>query len=118
MNSLFFFGRSVIEVVVSDGFSCHELRSRKAVAVADETEAVSAALDRPIASEPLADLACGKKTAAISVCDITRPAPNRITLPPLLQRLHAAGIPVEGITILIATGLHRAATPAEIKAIL
>jgi nickel-dependent lactate racemase len=62
-------------------------------------------------------LAQGKRTAAISVCDITRPAPNSRTLPPLLSRLHAAGIPVEGITILIATGLHRPATAEEIQTI-
>src|SRR5580700_1505811 len=114
MKSLFFFGKSVIEVEVPAEFRCQELRSRKAVAVADETEAVSAALDHPIASQSLVDLARGKKTAAISVCDITRPAPNRITLPPLLARLHDAGIPREGVTILIATGLHRAATKEEL----
>ena len=45
------------------------------------------------------------------------PAPNRVTLPPLLKRLHAAGIPVEGVTILIATGLHRAATKEELDVI-
>jgi nickel-dependent lactate racemase len=39
-------------------------------------------------------------------------------LPPLLERLHAAGIPEGGITILIATGLHRAATCEEIQSIL
>ena len=72
----------------------------------------------PIGTQPLAVLAVGKKSAAISVCDITRPAPNWLTLPPLLKRLHAAGIPVEGVTILIATGLHREATAGEIVAIL
>jgi nickel-dependent lactate racemase len=51
------------------------------------------------------------------VCDITRPAPNRVTLPPLLKRLHGAGIPVEGVTILIATGLHRGATEDEVRQI-
>ena len=117
MKSLFFFGKSGIEVEVPDGFKCNELRSRKAVPVGDETAAVSAALDRPIACEPISDLARGKKTAAISVCDITRPAPNRITLPPLLERLQKAGIPKENIIILIATGLHRAATPEEVNLI-
>jgi nickel-dependent lactate racemase len=62
-------------------------------------------------------LAAGKRTAAIAVCDITRPAPNRLTLPPVLQRLEQVGIPREGITILIATGLHREATDAEIQTI-
>ncbi len=78
----------------------------------------NAALDHPIHSDPLEKLAAGKRTAAISVCDITRPAPNRVTLPPLLKRLHAAGIPKEGVTILIATGLHRAATQEELDVIL
>jgi nickel-dependent lactate racemase len=62
-------------------------------------------------------MARGKRTAAISVCDITRPAPNREVLPPVLARLEAAGIPREGVTILIATGLHRPATEAEIREI-
>ena len=38
-------------------------------------------------------------------------------LPPLLQRLEAAGLPRANITILIATGLHRPATDAEIREI-
>jgi lactate racemase len=117
MKSLFLFGKSEIEVSVPDEFDCHEVRSRKAIAVADEAAAVNEALDRPIACEPLIDLARGKKTAAISVCDITRPAPNRITLPPLLARLHEAGIGSDNIIILIATGLHRAATREEIDII-
>ena len=117
MKSLFFFGKSGIDVELPDGIAYRELRSRKAIAVADETAAVEAALDHPIASEPILELARDKKTAAISVCDITRPAPNKITLPPLLERLHKAGIRQEDITILIATGLHRAATAEEVDII-
>ena len=37
----------------------------------------------------------------------------RVVLPPLLRRLEDAGIERSRITILIATGLHRPATPAE-----
>jgi nickel-dependent lactate racemase len=79
--------------------------------------ALGEALDRPIGAPALAELARGKRSAAISVCDITRPAPNRLTLPPVLRRLEEAGIPREHITILIATGLHRAATDTEIREI-
>jgi len=74
-------------------------------------------LDHPIGTPALEELARGKNSAAISVCDITRPAPNPVTLPPLLERLHAGGIPKAGVTILIATGLHRPATPEEIAVI-
>ncbi len=100
-----------------DGFACQLIRSRCAPALQDETAALDEALDYPIGCAGLSALAAGKKSAAISVCDITRPAPNRVTLPPLLKRLHAAGIPASRITILIATGLHRAATPDEVEAI-
>lgn len=79
---------------------------------------LGAALDYPIGCESLAAIAKHKRSAAISVCDITRPAPNWLTLPPLLNRLHASGIAAENITILIATGLHRRATSDEIKTIL
>ncbi len=117
MRTHFSFGKNGIDVSVPDSFECQVIRSRSATAQEDAATALDAALDHPIGCEPLAAIAAGKKTAAISVCDITRPAPNRITLPPILKRLHDAGIPVEGITILIATGLHRAATEDEVKSI-
>jgi nickel-dependent lactate racemase len=112
------FGKTGLTVSLPEGRNYYLLESRSASPLADSAAALNNALDHPIGTRPLAELAAGKRTAAISVCDITRPAPNRLTLPPLLERLHAAGIPVDGITILIATGLHRAATPAEIATIL
>ena len=118
MKTDFAFGKHGIAVTTPDGFDCQVVRSRAARALDDVAAALDAALDKPIHSEPIERLAAGKRTAAISVCDITRPAPNRITLPPLLKRLHAAGIPNDGVTILIATGLHRAATPDELDVIL
>ena len=118
MQAHFAFGRHGLDVTLPDGPAYLLLKSRSAPAIADPDAALAHALDHPIASAPLAELARGKRTAAISVCDITRPAPNSVTLPPLLARLHAAGIPPEGVTILIATGLHRVATDAEIRTIL
>jgi len=118
MKTRFAFGKHGIDVSIPDEFECHVVMSHTARAVPDAAAALDRALDQPIDCEPLAKLAQGKRTAAISVCDITRPAPNRVTLPPLLKRLHAAGIPKDGITILIATGLHRAATKDELDVIL
>ncbi len=118
MKTHFAFGKNGIEVSIPEGFDCQVVTSRTAKALTDETTALNAALDRPIGSDPLVELATGKRTAAISVCDITRPAPNSVTLPPLLKRLHQAGIPKDGIVILIATGLHRGATKEELDVIL
>jgi len=93
------------------------LEAHSAEGLADESAALAEALDRPIGCAPLAELARGKRTAAISVCDITRPAPNRRVLPGVLERLAAAGIERENVVILIATGLHREATEAEMREI-
>ena len=69
--------------------------------------AVEAALARPVGTPPLAELAKGKRSACILICDITRPVPNGLFLPLLVRTLLGAGVPREGIKILVATGLHR-----------
>ncbi|HIQ21026.1 MAG TPA: nickel-dependent lactate racemase, partial [Planctomycetes bacterium] len=45
--------------------------------------------------------------ACVVISDVTRPAPNRSILPPLLQTLEASGIPRGKILVLVATGMHR-----------
>src|SRR3984893_10691978 len=117
MKTNFAFGKDGLMVSFPDGPAYELIESRSALPLPDAQTALDAALDAPIGCKPLRELAQGKRSAAISVCDITRPAPNRVTLPPLLRRLHEAGIPVDGVTILIATGLHRGATPKEINTI-
>jgi nickel-dependent lactate racemase len=73
----------------------------------DPAAAIGAAIAGPIGTRPLAELARGKQTACIVICDITRPVPNKLILPALTKTLEDAGVPRAGITILIATGLHR-----------
>ena len=94
------------------------LEARSAEAVPDAQGAIREALDRPIAGPSLEHLARGKRSATISVCDITRPVPYPVMLPPLLECLERAGVPPAATTIIIATGLHRAATQDEIAEIL
>src|SRR3954447_1749605 len=111
------FAESGIKANLPEGFRYSILEEKTARPLADWRTALEKALDQPIGTKPLADLARGKMSAAISVCDITRPAPNEKVLPPVLGRLESAGIPRNGITILIATGLHRPATDEEIRKI-
>jgi lactate racemase len=117
LEALFGFGKTGIAVALPDGMNYEVIESRSAKSLPDVDGALERALDAPIAGPSLQKLAQGKASVAISVCDITRPVPNARTLPHILKRLHAAGIAVEGVTILIATGLHRAATPEEIRLI-
>ena len=81
--------------------------------------AIQNAIDNPVSDEgcsvpPLSEYAKGKKTACILICDITRPVPNGLNLPILVKTLMEAGVPASGITVLIATGLHRPNEGAEL----
>jgi lactate racemase len=65
-------------------------------------EALSAPIDAPKVEE----LARGRRTAAIAVEDITRPAPCAAALESLLARLAAGGIGAGSVRVIIATGGH------------
>src|SRR5262245_60707149 len=114
MNVRFAFGKTGLELRLPDRYSYKLLEARSAAPLLNWQQTLIRALDAPIARPALEQLAAGKRSAAISVCDITRPAPNRLILPHVLERLNRAGIAREAVTILIATGLHRPATESEI----
>lgn len=102
------YGKNGLSVTLPDDrLLAPPLAIRPANPLANPEAALEAALANPIGTKPLAELAKGKKTACVVVCDITRPVPNKLILPPLLRTLETSGIPRTGITILIATGLHR-----------
>ena len=82
--------------------------------LADVAGAVRAALAAPVGARPLAEEVRGANSACILVCDITRPVPNGLFLPLLVRALLDAGLPASGITILVATGLHRPNEGAEL----
>jgi nickel-dependent lactate racemase len=101
------YGRTGMDVELPDDRVVGPLAIRPAAPLADPEQALRAALDHPIGTASLAQLARGRRNACILVCDITRPVPNRLMLPPLLRTLEEQGIARRDILILIATGLHR-----------
>ena len=101
------YGKNGLWIDVPDKNLTKILSMKKSKAIENSMERVTNALESPIGSMPLAQIAQGKKTACIVICDITRPVPNKILLPPILSTLQESGIQRENITILIATGIHR-----------
>ncbi|MCE9565888.1 MAG: nickel-dependent lactate racemase [Planctomycetes bacterium] len=102
------YGKTGLDVTLPDDrLIAPPLTIQPADPLPDTNAALEAALKNPIGTKPLLELARGKKTACIVICDITRPVPNKLILPALVRTLEAAGVPRSGITILIATGLHR-----------
>ncbi|HEX3149388.1 MAG TPA: nickel-dependent lactate racemase [Gemmataceae bacterium] len=107
------YGRTGLPITLPDDRTIGPLAIREAAPLADPANAIEEAVRNPIGTRPLAELARGKKSACILICDITRPVPNKLILPPVLRTLEASGIPRDKIMILNATGLHRPNEGAE-----
>lgn len=101
------FGRGGLVVDLPDAAKPTVIRKRALPVPEDQSGAIEAALDNPIDVPTLSELAADARSACILICDITRPVPNGLFLRPLIERLVEAGVPLAGITVLVATGLHR-----------
>ncbi len=82
------------------------------VANRSEVDLVKDALANPIFSPKLSEICKGKKDIVLITSDHTRSVPSKITLPLLLEEIRK-GSPDADISILVATGLHRATTKEE-----
>lgn len=108
------YGRGHLRVPLREDIEPTVIRKTVLPKLANQQRAVDEALSSPINAAPLAELAKGRKSACILICDITRPVPNRLFLRPMIETLMAAGLPPEKIVIVIATGLHRPNEGAEL----
>ena len=101
------YGRGRLPVRIPGGCEVTVLRKNPLPVIEDPERAVGRAFAEPAGAPPLASLARGKRSACILVCDVTRPVPNHVFLGPMIRILLDAGVPADGITVLVATGLHR-----------
>jgi nickel-dependent lactate racemase len=56
------------------------------------------------------------RSVCVAFTDATRACPDHLLVPAVLDRLAAAGVPDEAVTLLCAVGLHRRSTQAERQA--
>lgn len=101
------YGRGELAVSLPETIETRVLHLNPLPPLENEVAAIQNALENPLGTPPLCELARGKKDACIVICDVTRPVPNEKILAPMLEELHRAGLTKENITILVATGLHR-----------
>lgn len=101
------YGKTGLEVTLPEANIVGPLEIRPVQPLANPEAELARMLAKPIGSPSLFDLAKGRKSACILICDITRPVPNELLLTGILETLEQAGVPPAGILILIATGLHR-----------
>ncbi|MFL5243043.1 MAG: nickel-dependent lactate racemase [Gemmataceae bacterium] len=109
------YGRTGLQVQLPRERVIGPLAIRDAEPLADPEAAIAQAIREPIAGPALEEIARGRRDACILICDITRPVPNRLILPPILKTLESQGIARKDITLLVATGLHRPNEGAELQ---
>jgi len=78
-----------------------------------QIELVRNAIENPVGSERLCDMAKDKNKIVIIASDHTRPVPSKIIMPLMLEEIRK-GNPKADITILIATGCHRETSKNEL----
>ncbi|MGI9476384.1 MAG: nickel-dependent lactate racemase [Hyphomicrobiaceae bacterium] len=101
------YGRDGMTCDVPDHARVHLIEKPAFPSAAPPNEQIAAAFGSPFGSAPLSELAQGRSSACILICDITRPVPNGLFLRPMIEQMVGAGIAKERISVLVATGLHR-----------
>jgi nickel-dependent lactate racemase len=109
------YGRGTLPVVLPDGCRATVIEKPPMPHLRNPSEVLERALESPSSGDSLSALARKAKSACILICDITRPVPNGLILPPVIRTLLNGGIPASRICVLVATGLHRPNLGAELR---
>ncbi len=110
------YGNTEVSVDIPPECSVKVIKQVFVPAAGDEIRLIKKALENPINSMRLSEIADPGKKAVIIVSDTTRPTPTAKLLPPLISELEAGGI--KDITIIFGLGIHRKQTEEEKKNIL
>ena len=108
------YGKGVMPIDLPDDLEIKVIRKPAMPVIADPKADMRAALAKPVGAPALKELARGKKSCCVLICDITRPVPNGLILPILLRELLDAGMKPDRVRVLVATGLHRPNEGAEL----
>ena len=112
------YGKGAIDIRIPMKNFAAVLAPRYKPGLEDEAGAIQKALENPIGSRRLREIARGKKDAVIVVNDITRPTGTYRLVPHLIRELNEAGMEDDRILFLVATGTHRDNTGEELEGML
>jgi len=109
------YGDAVLEVP-DPPFRLDPIPARRAARPSHPPPPLAVALSRPIGSPALEEVVRGGRRVLVVVSDATRATGSALFLPALVERVLRAGRP--SITFIVASGIHRRPTDAEIERIL
>ncbi len=111
-------GRETIEFEVPDAFTYELLKPNEYPVINNFKKKIKDCLKKPIASQPLCKLTRPEQKVCIIVNDNTRYVPQDVIVPEIIDELQEAGIEERNITIVVATGTHRANSKEELQEML
>jgi lactate racemase len=107
------FAKSMLEFAIPSGMHADVAASQPAKPLKGTAAAIRDALEHPIGTPPLHEIARPGQQVCIVFTDITRASPDYLLVPALLGELEKAGVQDKEITLLCGIGLHRASTDHE-----
>ena len=110
------YGKQGLSLELPDNLDVRVIENRFVPALANPEVELRRALRAPIDARPLRELAGRDDSVAIVFSDITRPTPNHLILPAILEEL--AHVPDGNILLCNALGTHRANTRQELQQML
>ena len=110
------YGNAWVSLEIPEKYKVRVLKSDNHETAPDENEEIKRALEYPVKSKRLSEIARTGRNAVIIVSDATRPTPTARLLPPLISELNIGGI--RDITVVFGIGIHRKLTEDEKRAIL
>jgi nickel-dependent lactate racemase len=107
------YGKTFLKYNLPPGMQATVAVSQPAQTVDDVPGAIQEALEHPVGTPPLRDIANAGNRVCIVFTDITRASPDHQLVPALLRELELAGVRDEDITLLCGIGMHRPSTDDE-----
>ena len=101
-----FYGWNPESLSCPDGWTVHEQRMNGHSAPRLSESEITEMLMNPVGTDPLEELAKGKKKCCIIFDDMTRPTRQSQMLPSVLEQLHRGGLSDDQIVFMMATGAH------------
>ena len=114
MDFHFNYGPGGLSFAVPDENLLYVATPEELTAPPEPRAAVLAALAHPVGTAPLARMVQPGQRVVLLCDDLTRPTPQDLIVPLLLDELNRGGVPDTQITIVVGLGTHRPMTAEEI----
>ena len=116
MNHYINYEKRKVDFAIPKGWNLISNQDKPPIAgVADPLQEIRRALDHPIGSPKIEELARPGMEVALLFDDLQRPTPVHLALPEILNRLNRAGIPDNRISGICSLGTHPIPTLEQLK---